>query len=73
MEGDTPSFLYLLQNGLGVAEHPEYGSWGGRYVKLDPQDGLYTDAADRLMSGGKLHISSQATIWRWRDTFQNDG
>jgi hypothetical protein len=72
MEGDTPSFLYLLQNGLSVAEHPEYGSWGGRYIRLDSQDGLYTDAADRLMSGGKLYISNQATIWRWRDAFQND-
>jgi hypothetical protein len=72
MEGDTPSFLYLLQNGLGVAEHPEYGSWGGRYIKLDSQDGLYTDAADRLMSGGKPYVSNQATIWRWRDAFQND-
>lgn len=29
MEGDSPSFLYLIQNGLGVPEHPEYGSWGG--------------------------------------------
>jgi hypothetical protein len=24
-EGDTPSFLYLIQNGLGIPEFPEYG------------------------------------------------
>jgi hypothetical protein len=30
MEGDTPSFLYLIPNGLGDAEHPEWGGWGGR-------------------------------------------
>jgi hypothetical protein len=31
MEGDTPSFLYLIPNGLGSSEHPDWGSWGGRY------------------------------------------
>jgi hypothetical protein len=31
MEGDTPSFLSLIPNGLGVAEHPDWGGWGGRY------------------------------------------
>ncbi|MBR5211094.1 MAG: DUF1593 domain-containing protein [Bacteroidales bacterium] len=30
-EGDSPSFLYLLANGLNVPEHPEYGGWGGRF------------------------------------------
>ncbi|KAI9043191.1 uncharacterized protein KD926_004374 [Aspergillus affinis] len=36
MEGDTPTFLYLIQNGLGDPENPGYGSWGGRYTKVDP-------------------------------------
>jgi len=31
MEGDTPSFLWLINNGLSDPEHPDYGSWGGRY------------------------------------------
>jgi hypothetical protein len=31
MEGDTPSFLNLIDNGLSDAEHPDYGGWGGRY------------------------------------------
>ncbi len=31
MEGDTPSFLSLLPNGLNNAEHPDWGGWGGRY------------------------------------------
>lgn len=30
-EGDTPSFLYLIPNGLGSPENPSYGSWGGRF------------------------------------------
>ena len=31
MEGDSPSFLGLIQNGLNEPEHPNYGGWGGRY------------------------------------------
>jgi len=34
MEGDTPSFLGLIPNGLNAPEHPDWGGWGGRY-KLD--------------------------------------
>ena len=36
MEGDTPSFLSLIQNGLNNAEHPEWGGWGGRYELNKP-------------------------------------
>ncbi|KAJ3529177.1 hypothetical protein NM208_g9875 [Fusarium decemcellulare] len=77
-EGDTPTFLYLIQNGLGVPEHPEYGSWGGRYQLVDISlDGLgskhYSDATD-IVKGqdGKTYKSNHATIWRWRDAYQND-
>ncbi|KAF4463815.1 cellulose-binding [Fusarium albosuccineum] len=37
MEGDTPTFLYLIQNGLGVPDEPSYGSWGGRLCPYQPQ------------------------------------
>lgn len=30
-EGDSPSFMYCLSNGLNDPEHPEYGGWGGRF------------------------------------------
>lgn len=36
MEGDTPSFLSLIPNGLNNAEHPEWGGWGGRYEFYKP-------------------------------------
>lgn len=79
VEGDTPTFLYLIQNGLGVPEHPEYGSWGGRYSLVNPSlNGLnmrhYADAADSIVDGGqnRTYKSNQATIWRWRDAFQSD-
>jgi hypothetical protein len=36
MEGDTPSFLNLIPNGLSDPEHPEWGGWGGRYEMYKP-------------------------------------
>lgn len=77
-EGDTPTFLYLIQNGLGISEFPHYGSWGGRYTRTDASsDGLnsnhYSDAVDRVKGAdGRMYTSNHATIWRWRDAFQND-
>ncbi|KAL2859203.1 hypothetical protein BJX68DRAFT_252240 [Aspergillus pseudodeflectus] len=75
MEGDTPTFLYLIQNGLGCAEHPEWGSWGGRYAPVDM--GLaarhYSDTIDRVVGAdGRCYVSTRATIWRWREAYQND-
>lgn len=37
MEGDTPSFLNLIDNGLSNPEHPDYGGWGGRYELYRPE------------------------------------
>ncbi|KAL4907233.1 hypothetical protein BDW74DRAFT_189750 [Aspergillus multicolor] len=77
MEGDTPTFLYLIQNGLGDPEYPGYGSWGGRYSKVEPSPELnynhYSDAADRVVGlNNNTFKSSQASIWRWREAYQND-
>src|SRR5215472_8134272 len=36
MEGDTPSFLGLIDNGLNSYRRPDWGGWGGRYVFLQP-------------------------------------
>lgn len=74
-EGDTPTFLYLVQNGLGSREQPNFGSWVGRYAKTDPSDRVkhYGDSADRVEGkDGRMYKSNQATIWRWRDSYQND-
>jgi hypothetical protein len=73
MEGDTPSFLYLIPNGLGSPEHPDYGSWGGRYGKVSEWDGLWADTSDFVVDAqGKPHQDNKATIWRWREAYQND-
>jgi hypothetical protein len=83
MEGDTPTFLYLINNGLGNSEHPEWGSWGGRYEYYQPPSQkhfleaeprpFYSDACDEVLgSDGHWHTSNKATIWRWREAYQND-
>jgi len=37
MEGDTPSYLGLLNNGLQSYRRPDWGGWGGRYVYRQPR------------------------------------
>jgi hypothetical protein len=73
MEGDTPSFLGLIRNGLNDPEHPEWGGWGGRYVQAYEGAGHRADAFDRFTDpSGRTWYSNQATIFRWRGAFQND-
>ena len=84
MEGDTPSFLYLINNGLGNPEHPDWGSWGGRYELYLPETmkwfhepetrPIWTNAEDIVYSPitKKYHKNNYATIWRWREAYQND-
>jgi hypothetical protein len=85
MEGDTPSFLDLIDNGLNAYRRPDWGGWGGRYVYRQPYGethSIWTQGGDlfsRVTSqdtvagvDGKQRTSDQATIWRWRQAFQND-
>jgi hypothetical protein len=37
MEGDSPSFMSLIPNGLNAPEHPDWGGWGGRYEFYTPE------------------------------------
>lgn len=83
MEGDSPSFMYLIDNGLGEPEHPNWGSWGGRYEFYTPRfekhhleaetRPFWTDAEDEVLGvDGKWHTGNHETIWRWREAYQND-
>ena len=85
MEGDTPSFLSLIDNGLNAYRRPDWGGWGGRYIFRQPYGEAHdiwtqggdqfkrVDSRDTVMGiDGKEHTSDQATIWRWREAFQND-
>ncbi|MCP5400841.1 MAG: DUF1593 domain-containing protein [Novosphingobium sp.] len=73
MEGDSPSFLYLVPNGLGSSEHPDWGSWGGRYGQISSAFGLWTDTQDTVTGeDAKAYTGNAETVWRWRKAFQND-
>ncbi len=85
MEGDTPSFLGLIDNGLNAYRRPDWGGWGGRYVYRQPYGEthpIWTQGGDLFMritsqdtvtcADGREHTSDQATIWRWRQAYQND-
>ncbi len=85
-EGDTPSFLGLIDNGLASFMSPSYGGWGGRYVwrtYFGETRPSWTQGGDSYpgrdnsrdsVTGvdGQIHTSDQATIWRWRTAFQHD-
>jgi Protein of unknown function (DUF1593) len=85
MEGDTPSYLGLIDNGLNAWRRPDWGGWGGRYVYRTPRGeahAIWTQGGDlfsRVTSqdtvrgaDGREVTSDQATIWRWREAYQND-
>ncbi len=80
MEGDTPSFLGLIDNGLGWHVRPDYGGWAGRYQLFQPHGEtrpIWTDTRDSRDTvtsddNGRTETSHHATIWRWREHFQND-
>ncbi|WP_345785742.1 nucleoside hydrolase-like domain-containing protein [Pelagicoccus sp. SDUM812002] len=83
MEGDTPTFLHLMDNGLGNPERPDWGGWGGRYEYYTPRWKKYflqeetrpfwADADDEVLGiDGKWHTGNHETIWRWREAYQND-
>lgn len=85
MEGDTPSFLGLIDNGLNAYRRPDWGGWGGRYLYLQPYGethAIWTQGGDLFMRvtsqdtvrgiDGEIHTSDQATVWRWREAYQND-
>ena len=66
-EGDTPSFLHLVNNGLNAHEDYTLGGWGGRSAFDDPAfpnhitDKTLADDGDR----NKMY-------WRWIPAAQND-
>ncbi len=58
MEGDTPSFLSLINNGLNDSEHPEHGGWGGRYELAQPDFSQL-----KRGSSGVPHEAESRKIW----------
>ncbi len=68
-EGDSPSFLALIPNGLTDLESPALSSWGGRFegagyrlVDMPDPSLLVKEDPDPRMS----------SVHRWRPAFQNE-
>ncbi|MEO9891649.1 nucleoside hydrolase-like domain-containing protein [Aurantibacter sp.] len=61
VEGDTPAFLSLIPNGLNESEHPDWGSWGGRYS-------LYKPAFSKAKEGKSIVEIAPETRAIWTNT-----
>jgi len=64
-EGDTPSWFYVLPNGLSDPEQPSWGCWGGRFRGSGTR---YSDAQDDVPG----EDGERATVNRWRPAYQAD-
>lgn len=64
VEGDTPAFLSLIPNGLNEPEHPEWGSWGGRYA-------LYKPDFSKAKKGRSIVAIAPETRAIWTNTSDN--
>lgn len=73
MEGDTPSFLGLIENGLGWSESPSYGGWGGRYEwrqhEWETHPVWMTPSNPDEYCG---QVRPGNSITRWREEYQSD-
>jgi hypothetical protein len=61
MEGDTPAWLMLIQNGLNDDTNPSWGSWGGRYELYIPEP--LTEPIIPVFIGGAEYEPESRPIW----------
>ncbi|MFO1489100.1 MAG: DUF1593 domain-containing protein [Verrucomicrobiota bacterium] len=66
-EGDTPSFLHLINNGLNAHEDYTLGGWGGRSAYDDPA--FPNHITDKTL---KDDGDANKMYWRWIPAAQND-
>ncbi len=60
-EGDSPTFMHLIPNGLRSAQDPSWGGWGGRFYW---DDSLWRSAPD---DNGIFK-----SVYRWIPDYQRD-
>ncbi|MBN2182857.1 MAG: DUF1593 domain-containing protein [Sedimentisphaerales bacterium] len=72
-EGDSPSFMHTIVTGLRSAESPDWGGWGGRYVKV--RENTWLDPVQEpgyQYPEGRWYSSSAWGRQRMRKNIQND-
>jgi hypothetical protein len=70
-EGDTMTFLYLVPTGMNDPEHPNWGSWAGRYGHNETCPGrpyYWANQQDTWQGSA----SRENTLRRWAADLQND-
>ncbi|MCY2954044.1 MAG: DUF1593 domain-containing protein [Planctomycetota bacterium] len=70
-EGDTMAFLYLVPTGMNDPEHPNWGSWAGRYGQNETCPGrpyYWANQQDTWQGSA----SRENTLRRWSADLQND-
>ena len=71
-EGDSPSFLYLIPNGLSDPEHVDWGGWGGRFTagrEKNPGTGAHVRDTDR--GDYTMHVPA-ADTWTGDEVLLNE-
>ena len=80
-EGDSPAFLYMVNNGLNFPEHPDWGGWGGRFntekvAGIRSMDWVVRSNLDETQYDPYLMIGSAEegvdAIRLWSDDLNND-
>jgi hypothetical protein len=75
-EGDTPSFLHLIPNGLHNPDEPAQGGWGGRFgpEKTGGVEGMSGHSRGDCSCGPAIYTDagSDASINRWQGALEND-
>lgn len=72
-EGDSPAFMHSIVTGLRSVESPDWGGWGGRYVKV--RENTWLDPvleAGYAYPEGRWYTSSAWGRERLRKNIQND-
>jgi hypothetical protein len=72
-EGDSPSYLSLINTGLRNIENPSYGGWGGRFVQSKTNRRLWQDGSN--VTDYNFFDKKQDAEFpqsRWVEAMQND-
>jgi len=69
-EGDTPSWLGLIPNGLHFPDHPEWGGWSGRVRVVGTSRWTCDGVVDRLPGDESEPRPEMSTVHRWRAAVQ---
>lgn len=83
-EGDTPSYTFLIPNGLNPDFVEDWGSWGGQFKRSGGQSAKsgfgnsgagptrWTDEENAPLAGGENWLKRLTAVARWRDDMNRD-